>query len=589
MITRLELRNWRTYDRLQLPLGSGATFIVAPNGVGKSSIIEAARFAMFGSVPTREGVHKLGASDPTSAAVTIVLADDRTLEITRRLPIKKKAAPIVDATVDGLPIDPTALDGFLTGTFGASVAFLDRMSMMSGSEVIGSAVGLDLRSHLSAFLGLGGVEQALADTVRLLKAAEAEVQRHRNAASVSAVDLAELRLASERAQADLVEAEAHVVSAREQVKQARTDRYSAERVAEAVDRANARRTALAGLAAEAAKLVGTSVPADALDDALALTEAALNDEIERTRRRRAELAGRIAATSSSLEELTGAAGACPVCRRPLDPADIQTAREGHEAEIVAWQAERDGLDESDEAARLQQVGALRAAVIRQGAPPEPPTEAPTLGDASDAETAADGRLDAAAMAAAETRAAARAAKNSLGEAESAASALDAVTAAFEREATLQATKTALTEARAAVLTEGVEPLEEALRERWANLFDHRTGLTLDGAGTVARTIGDATLTFDRFSDGERMAAQLLLRVLVLKASTKLPFLWIDEPLEHLDPDARRALSLLLVSAPQEPGGPLRQVVMTTYEEPLVRRLQRSLVGTHVKYVRASDS
>ncbi len=154
---------------------------------------------------------------------------------------------------------------------------------------------------------------------------------------------------------------------------------------------------------------------------------------------------------------------------------------------------------------------------------------------------------------------------------------------------MEAAKDALTKTRATLLTDGIEPLEEALRERWTNLFDHRTGLTLAGDGTVARTIGDDTLNFSQFSDGERMAAQLLLRVLVLKATTKLPFLWIDEPLEHLDPDARRALSLLLTSAPQEPGGPLRQVVMTTYEEPLVRRLQSSLTGTHVTYVRAGGN
>ena len=164
--------------------------------------------------------------------------------------------------------------------------------------------------------------------------------------------------------------------------------------------------------------------------------------------------------------------------------------------------------------------------------------------------------------------------------------MDAVVAAFERQATLEATKDALTQTRQTLLTEGIEPLEDALRERWANLFETRAGLTLDGAGTVARVIGDDTLPFAQFSDGERMAAQLLLRILVIQATTKLSFLWIDEPLEHLDPDARRALSLLLATVPGQPGGALRQVVMTTYEEPLVRRLQDALSTTTVRYVRA---
>ena len=42
MIQRLELQNWRAYDRLDLELGPGATFVVASNGIGKTSLIMAA-------------------------------------------------------------------------------------------------------------------------------------------------------------------------------------------------------------------------------------------------------------------------------------------------------------------------------------------------------------------------------------------------------------------------------------------------------------------------------------------------------------------------------------------------------------------
>lgn len=589
MITALELRNWRTYDHLVLTLGPGATFIVAPNGVGKSSIIEAARFATFGFAPTRGGAHKVGATGPTRASVTIDLGDERTLRITRTLPTKKKAAPVVDATIDDQPLAPADLDGFLSDAFGASVAFLDRMSMMSGSEVIGNTKGVDLKSHLSSFLGLGGVERAITETDRLLKIAAGDVDHHRNAARISEAELQALRTNADRARAQLAEADAAVSAAQEQFRQARAAHSAAERAAEAIARADARHAALSELAAKASDLTGSPVTVDTLDDALARAEAAMYEEVERIRRRRAELDGRIAASTAAMEELTGTTGACPVCRRPLDPADVEAARAGHEAEIRAWEAERDDLDEPAASEQLHRVSTLRAAVLRHGPLPEIPADTPTVEDAAAAEAEAATALDTVAMAAAESRAATGAAEARLTEAMSAASALDAVIAAFERQATLEAARDALTKARATLLTEGIEPLEEALRERWTNLFEHRTGLTLDGDGSVTRTVGDETLSFDQFSDGERMAAQLLLRVLVLKATTKLPFLWIDEPLEHLDPDARRALSLLLAGAPQEPGGPLRQVVMTTYEEPLVRRLQSALAGTHVTYVRAAGN
>lgn len=589
MITTLELNNWRTYDHLVLPLGPGATFIVAPNGVGKSSIIEAARFATFGFAPTRGGVHKVGATGPTMASVTIDLGDERTLRITRTLPTKKKAEPVVDATIDDQPLAPADLDGFLSDMFGASVAFLDRMSMMSGSEVIGNTKGVDLKSHLSTFLGLGGVERAIGETDRLLKIAAGDVDHHRNAARISEAELQALRANADRARAQLAEAEAAVSAAQDQLRQARAAHSAAERAAEFVARADARHAALSELAAKASDVTGSHVKVDTLDDALARTEAVMYEEVERIRRRRAELYGRIAASTAAMEELTGTTGACPVCRRPLDPADVEAAREGHEAEIRTWEAERDDLDERAASEQLHRVSTLRAAVLRHGPSPEIPTDTPTVQDTAATEAEAAAALDTAAMAAAEYRAAADDAEARLAEAMSAASALDAVILAFERQATLEAARDALTKVRGALLTEGIEPLEEALRERWTNLFEHRTGLTLGGDGTVTRIVSDDTLSFDQFSDGERMAAQLLLRVLVLKATTKLPFIWIDEPLEHLDPDARRALSLLLTGAPQEPSGPLRQVVMTTYEEPLVRRLQSALAGTHVTYVRAGGN
>lgn len=588
MITSLELHNWRTYDHLLLPVGSGSTFIVAANGVGKSSIIEAARFAMFGRLDkNRDGVRKLDATGPTSATVNVALDDDRTLRITRTVPVKKRAEPAVEATIDDEPLPAAELDELLIQAFGADLAFLDRMSMMSGSEVLGSTQGVDLRAHLSAFLGLSGVEAAITETDRLLKVAAAEVDQHRSAANVTVAEIEALRANADEARSGHADADEAVAAAKETLADARVARTAAERAADAALRAAAREAALTALAADASALIGTPTTPEVVDDVLARAEARLVDDLEQIRRRRAELDGRIAATDAALDELTGATSTCPVCRRPLDPDDLATARAGHETEIATWTAERDALDETTPAATLQRVTALRAEVARHGPPSAVDADAISAEEAAAAEDDAAAALDAAAVAAAQARADASAAQAALDEAEAAASAMEAVVAAFERQATLEATKDALAQARQTLLTEGIEPLEDALRERWANLFDTRAGLTLDGAGTIARVIGDDTLPFPQFSDGERMAAQLLLRILVIQATTRLSFLWIDEPLEHLDPDTRRALSLLLASVPAQPGGPLRQVVMTTYEEPLVRRLQDALSTTTVRYVRAA--
>jgi recombinational DNA repair ATPase RecF len=65
VIRRLTLQNWRAYEHLELDFLPGATFVVAPNGVGKSSIVEGARFALFGFVPpAREGAARVAPARP---------------------------------------------------------------------------------------------------------------------------------------------------------------------------------------------------------------------------------------------------------------------------------------------------------------------------------------------------------------------------------------------------------------------------------------------------------------------------------------------------------------------------------------------
>jgi predicted ATPase len=68
---------------------------------------------------------------------------------------------------------------------------------------------------------------------------------------------------------------------------------------------------------------------------------------------------------------------------------------------------------------------------------------------------------------------------------------------------------------------------------------------------------------------------------MLNASTRAAFLWLDEPLEHLDPKNRRLTASLMATAGQH----VRQVLVTTFEEALARRLA-SATDARLRYVRA---
>jgi DNA repair exonuclease SbcCD ATPase subunit len=602
VIRRLTLQNWRAYEHLELEFRPGATFVVAPNGVGKSSIVEGARFALFGFVPpARDGAARVARTGTTSASVEVELPSGRLLSVTRPYPAKPRGSTTPTVILDGELQPPDTLEALLAEEYGAEPAFLARLAMLHSSTVFAEAKGLDLRDHLCRVFGVDGLVAALDQTKTLAAVAKKTVESARKpVAAVADAELAALAEVEARA-ADLIEAaDAERAEAEQALTAARAAaeaRTRFETWKAAADRytAVATRVAIEASALPGRPLAGDDAPTTATGDSgdvsvadlpgrLEAAEAEAVEALDDIRRRRAALTGRAEAIRTGLAELEGAEGSCPVCRRPLEPDDIVVARAGHERDLAALETELASLDEAAAGRLVTELRQLRHRLINEPAPGSAPPP-PDPEQAATSEAQAMERFEAAVATAAERRAILAEARRRREAGESARVELEAVTAAFERAATLEAAAAALEAARLRILTESVEPLEELLADNWQNLFLDRPGVGLDGDGSVSRRIGDELLQYEQFSDGEKMVTQLLLRVLVLRATTRLGFFWVDEPLEHLDPDARRALAVLLAQAPEDPS--FRQVLVTTYEEPLIRRLRGSIPNTHLVYVRPS--
>ncbi len=71
------------------------------------------------------------------------------------------------------------------------------------------------------------------------------------------------------------------------------------------------------------------------------------------------------------------------------------------------------------------------------------------------------------------------------------------------------------------------------------------------------------------SGGEKTVLLILTRVVICKALSKVGFLMIDEPLEHLDARNRRSLVNFLSMSSQRNVIP--QLIVTTFEETLLRK------------------
>jgi len=117
--------------------------------------------------------------------------------------------------------------------------------------------------------------------------------------------------------------------------------------------------------------------------------------------------------------------------------------------------------------------------------------------------------------------------------------------------------------------------------------EHRRYLVTEKPdGTIVRVVGDRELPWHQLSSGEQIWARLVASLLVLRSSTTLPFALLDEPLEYLDPRARRIVATDLSSTTR--SGRPAQLIVTTYEHTLARQLANDLPGTHLLQINRTE-
>ncbi len=589
MITRVVLKNWRAYQDLELNLRPGTTFVVARNGVGKSSLLEAVTFALFGDAirPSQDAI-RLG-SKFAEATVEVKVPTGDILSVTRRLPKrlpKSRPAPVT-AKLDGRELPGGSLESTLREIFHADSAFLGRVTMLRREDLETDASELNLQDHLSRFFGIDALRETLEELRGRKKDIEGDVQDIKDTVAVPPRRLQELRR--------------QVENATQQVEQAEESLHEAERAAEAsaqiVKQAEAfalweqrekqRMSELRKLATEISSAVGRSVPAETLSDALNDAATEFEEQLDEVRRRRGNLEGRLAAIEGALEQLDAGAGSCPVCRRPLTSDDVDHAKSGHEQELEQLRSQLANLDEGEitERLRVVQKGLRRLVNLSVAESEESPDV--SIEEARERQSAANATMKRAREFLVQRRAEKIALSTELKTAESDTRGKQLLESKFMSLGRVIAAIDTVDTTVKTILDGTIDPLAREVAGRWKVLFGNRGSLRLTSEGELSREVQGEPLYFRSFSTGEKMGAQLILRLMILDAATKATFCWIDEPLEHLDPDARRQVATMLAVTPRTTA--LEQLLVTTYEEPLARRLADRMTGdVDLVYVRAGD-
>jgi len=605
VITRVLLRHWRGYEKLSLDFGPGLTFVIADNGVGKTSLVNGVAWAIFGDESGVDGDAAIRAgTDEASAEVDLVVGD-ATVSLTRTL---RRHAPrgrsrqTLQVLVDGQEVEGGSAQGaqVLRGLLGdvagvpldtvPQLLFVPEMRLTHEGELFA-----DVQEHLAALLGIDDLRRA----ARTLRTVQGEAGRDLRAlqqgAKVDEAALAALAAATDEVRAELAHLDTALAAERE-------ERAELEGVARLQrdwalhDQRQARHDAHLAALADELRSVGIEPEPDEVAQAADRAGAESHDlhadlvaartEAELVEGMVEQLAGAAADDTAGAD---AAGAACPLCLQALDGATADHAAEQHRsrlAELAERQAATERRRQAVDAAATK-LRALADELARQR-PPEPPesprpeiTEADVLAqlaeldrrraDALDRRGALGERLQRAEAALADARRTAEA---------------DAALARAHAVAASSTALAALAEGEADARTErALEPISRAIAARWAEFFVASASRPrLAGGGSIELgESGGVSIPYTSFSGGEKTLASLLTRLLFVTAATGLRSMWLDEPLEHLDPANRTRVARLLAQVTQ-PGRHLRQMVVTTYEEGLARSMVGRHDGTEVVYV-----
>lgn len=589
MITRVLLRNWRGYEKLGLDLGPGLTFVIADNGVGKTSLIDGVSWAIFGSASgvDAEASIRVGAAG-ASAEVDLVVGD-ATITVSRSLAREGRDRQSLTVERDGIAVDPGDLRGILTDATALPheilppVMFVPEMQLTHEGELFA-----DVQDHLASLLGIDSLRKAAKTAHEVAGQAAKQIRAAREVVRQDEAVIESCRRLRSELAAEIAQLDSSLALAtdwRDSLDVALAQIHEWNRYDEQLVHHHRCLDELA----DQARAVGIATD---LEEA-ARADEDLTHQSEALGVAKAEAAAERSVVLGLIEQLSTTDAVCPVCLRAVDDNIARHAAEAHRARLAEIEelyatAERRHREVAAAAKKTRAI-ATALAGLRPPAPPKAPRPDPVEADVV-AERAALAEMIAEQLrnkGALEEQL--RQTERTLSDADSYDDALSELTR-LHAVAAAATSLAQLATAEADARTErSLVPLSRTLAARWAEFFVASPAAPrLSGVGHIELDQGEtATIAYPSFSGGEKTLASLLTRLLFVTAATELRSMWLDEPLEHLDPTNRTRVARLLAQVTRR-GSHMRQVIVTTYEEGLARSMTRRHDPTNTVYVSTDE-
>lgn len=596
MITRIMLSGWKAFDSVEIELDVGTTFILSSNGIGKSSLIDGALWALFGPYYLKPDSNSYIRGGHNQAACEIDFRFGEVAGTVRRTLSRGRSS--IETTIDGNT--ESDVDAILAQhsdqQLGVDLATLSGLAAMREGSVYQDDARrvASLTNALSEALGLGRARQAC-DELRTLKGRwNRSGDAIRKRSQLPSDRRQELDRNLEQIAEDVRAQELGVAEAEEKLvalQQELQVRQEWARYEEARQEHERRFRATVQQAQD------LGVPIRHGED----LQEQLREELARVAEEQSSKEREVGAVESQVRQferggvlLSEATEVCPTCLRPLDEEVTQAASAHRESEIARLRTQ---LEEAQAALRSYQERGSRLQDLIQAAQapaPEPPVQ--QQGEQSEQE-----QLEESIERQRETlrqlteqlgskREEERQVRSTITEDDAAAAEEEKAISYYRRAAAANILHSVLEEAVERQSSEMVQPISSALSGTWKQLWGRGTRLGI-GEGGQLELEGITSVPFANFSGGEKSFSSVLVRLIALSSLSAYPFIWLDEPLEHLDPGNRRTLAALLARVSSQ--GAFRQVVVTTYEEHVARRLSSSLDGMNggatLQYVRGAET
>ena len=584
MIKLVKIENWRSYDDLVVDLNSKVVFFVAPNGVGKTSFIEAVRWCIIGE-PELKIVKSAIRHDNRPVSVKVVLAlneGESELEICRSLPVGAETEEVRFEALkrkDGISTKIPSEEAYkeiLSEECSAPLTLIDKLMFpppRSQSLKPFSSRG-PAREDLASILGITQINQVLGHLSNVKKECKDRVTELREMIEELKTDDPMLDI-SETSMSD---SEPGIEILEDGLQQLSATIHAAESWAIFRKTYATYKAVLEDISVKLGP--GPTINVSSALDILSKEQSKANEVLAEARKVKAEYDFAKIKTATASELLVNPIEKCPTCLRALSEQERQEALRLHnvavsEADIVA---EANIIDAAEADQRVALISDSITRLARLQLPLQPSEQDPSIDSEEHLESL---RLESADLKVKiERRRNDEAKKIVLKPLRDALTRRERELKSAVRKDLLLATLIgALKDLTKRATKDRFTPLSEELSKLWESFFDSHN-LTLEPSlGVKIESPFGKKLRPDDLSAGESSTLDLFTRLIVADRATTIPTVWLDEPLESIDPRRREELASIIASTGQVETA--AQVIVTTYEE----RIANELAGTFSDTVR----